>query len=102
MVRYEDMRTDPQQQLERMVEFFGLQKDTQRLKDAVEFSSVENLRKLEKENYFWRSGSRVKAKDTSNPHSFKVRRAKVGGYRDYFDDEQVAVVCGLASGAHYA
>ena len=95
VVRYEDMRTDPQQQLERMVEFFGLQKDTQRLKDAVEFSSVENLRKLEKENYFWRSGSRVKAKDTSNPHSFKVRRAKVGGYRDYFDDGQVARIDAL-------
>ena len=29
------------------------------------------------------------AKDASNPDSFKVRKAKVGGYRDYFDDAQV-------------
>ena len=29
-------------------------------------------------------------RDSANPDSYKVRRAKVGGYRDYFDDEQVA------------
>jgi len=92
MVRYEDMRAEPEKQLARIVEFLGMQPDDRLLKDTVEFASVENLRKLEKENYFWRSGSRVKARDPSNPHSYKVRRAKVGGYRDYFDDEQVAEI----------
>jgi hypothetical protein len=29
-------------------------------------------------------------KDRDNPNTYKVRRAKVGGYRDYFDDDQVA------------
>ena len=53
-------------------------------------ASVENLRKKEQENYFWRSGSRVQAKDVNDPNTFKVRKAKVGGYRDYFDDDQVA------------
>jgi hypothetical protein len=60
------------------------------VKGAVEFASVENMRKMESQNYFWRSGSRVQARDTSNPDSYKVRKAKVGGYRDYFDDEQIA------------
>jgi alcohol sulfotransferase len=60
------------------------------LADTVEFASVENLRKKEQENYFWRSGSRVQAKDVNDPNTFKVRKAKVGGYRDYFDDDQVA------------
>jgi hypothetical protein len=92
VVRYEDLRSDPARELERIVAFLGLQPDAERVKDAVEFASVENLRKLEQENYFWRSGSRVKAKDPSNPHSYKVRRAKVGGYRDYFDDEQLAEI----------
>jgi hypothetical protein len=97
MVRYEDMRTEPEKQLERIVEFLGMQPDEKFLKDTVEFSSVDNLRKLEKENYFWRSGSRVKARDPSNPNSYKVRRAKVGGYRDYFDDDQVARIDALVS-----
>ena len=55
-----------------------------------DFASVEKLRAKEKENYFWRSGSRVQAKDVNNPDSFKVRRAKVGGSKAYFDDDQVA------------
>ena len=32
----------------------------------------------------------MKASNTANPDSYKVRKAKVGGYRDYFNDEQVA------------
>jgi hypothetical protein len=92
LVRYEDLRSDTEKQLARIVEFFGLEPDTQHIRNAVEFATVENLRKMEKENYFWRSGSRVKAKDPSNPHSYKVRRAKVGGYRDYFDDAQLAEI----------
>jgi hypothetical protein len=32
----------------------------------------------------------MRAKDRSNPDSYKVRRAKVGGYRDYFEDDQLA------------
>jgi len=32
----------------------------------------------------------VQAKNVNDPNTFKVRKAKVGGYRDYFDDEQVA------------
>jgi len=95
MVRYEDLRSDPGQQLARIIDFFGLEPDARHIQDAVEFASVENLRKMEKENYFWRSGSRVKAKDPSNPDSFKVRRAKVGGYRDYFDDAQLAEIDAL-------
>lgn len=97
MVRYEDMRAQPEKELPRIIEFLGMEPDDERIRETVEFSSVENLRKLEKENYFWRSGSRVKAKDPSNPHSYKVRRAKVGGYRDYFDDEQVAKIDEMVS-----
>jgi hypothetical protein len=95
LVRYEDLRAEPEKQLARIVEFLGLEPDEAHIKNAVEFASVENLRKMEKENYFWRSGSRVKAKDPKNPHSYKVRRAKVGGYRDYFDDDQLAEIDGM-------
>lgn len=90
VVRYEDLRTQPEREMARLMAFLGETVDPQIVKDAVEFSSVENLRKMESENYFWRSGSRLKAPDSKNPDSYKVRKAKVGGYRDYFDDEEVA------------
>lgn len=90
VVRYEDLRLHPEREMARIVEFLGLEPDADHLKDMAEFASVENLRKKEQDNYFWRSGSRVQAKDLNDPNTFKVRKAKVGGYRDYFDDDQVA------------
>ncbi|MFV8819866.1 sulfotransferase domain-containing protein [Haliea sp. E17] len=90
VVRYEDLRSDPEAQMARIVEFLGMEAKDEFLRDTAEFASVENLRKKEQENYFWRSGSRVQAKDVNDPNTFKVRKAKVGGYKDYFDDAQVA------------
>jgi len=92
VVRYEDLRSHPEREMARVVEFLGMEANEEFLKDTAEFASVENLRKKEQENYFWRSGSRVQAKDVNDPNTFKVRKAKVGGYKDYFDDDQVAQV----------
>jgi hypothetical protein len=63
--------------------------------DAVRFASADNLRELERRRFFRGSGIRMRARDRSNPDSYKVRRAKVGGYRDYFDDEQLARIDAL-------
>ncbi|MEM9254138.1 MAG: sulfotransferase domain-containing protein [Pseudomonadota bacterium] len=90
VVRYEDLRAHPEQEMAKVVAFLGMEPNADYLKDMAEFASVENLRKKEQENYFWRSGSRVQAKDVNDPNTYKVRKAKVGGYRDYFDDAQVA------------
>lgn len=88
IVRYEDLRRDTAGQLRRVLEFMGQQPTDQELADCVSFASVENMRKLEEKSAFWLAGSRMKPGDKANPESFKVRRAKVGGYRDYFDDRQ--------------
>ncbi|MBP9032837.1 MAG: sulfotransferase domain-containing protein [Pseudomonadales bacterium] len=89
LVRYEDMRADTAGTLERIVKFIGTPGTAEQIRGAVEFASVENMRAMETSGTFWKSGSRMVAKDASNPDSFKVRKAKVGGYRDYFDDAQV-------------
>ena len=44
------------------------------------------MKKMEQKKTFWLSGGRMVPKDRDNPNTYKVRRAKVGGYRDYFDD----------------
>ncbi len=41
------------------------------------------------------SSGRMKPGDKNNPDSFKVRRAKVGGYRDYFEDDQIELIDAL-------
>lgn len=89
LVRYEDLRSQPEAVLEGLLEFMETPASEEQIKEAVEFSSYENMKKMEQKKVFWLSGGRLVPKDRTNPHSYKVRRAKVGGYRDYFDDTQV-------------
>jgi hypothetical protein len=90
LVRYEDMRADTAGTLARIVEFIGTPGTTEQITAAVDFASVENMRSMELKRTFWLSGSRMVAKDKDNPDSFKVRKAKVGGYRDYFNDAEAS------------
>jgi hypothetical protein len=89
LLRYEDLRADTHASLARLLEFLGTPATAAEIDAAVAFGSVENMRRLEQEGGF-RGGGRMKPRDPGNPDSFKVRRAKVGGFRDYFDDETVA------------
>lgn len=89
IVRYEDMRSNTGEILEKIVTFLGTPGEQDQIQEAVRFASIENMRNMETKRTFWMSGSRMVAKDKSNPNSYKVRKAKVGGYRDYFDDKQI-------------
>lgn len=95
VIRYEDMRADPARVLGDVLEFFGTPGTAANVQAAVEFAKFENLRRLEAEKAF--RGRRLAPTDPDNPDSFKVRRGKVGGYRDYFDDAQIAAIDRLTS-----
>ncbi|MCZ6830847.1 MAG: sulfotransferase domain-containing protein [Gammaproteobacteria bacterium] len=88
LTRYEDLRSQPEQEMERIIDFLGLEPRSEWIADCVQFASLENLRTKERANHF--RGSRLQAGDPDNPDSYKVRRAKVGGYKDYFSDQEVA------------
>jgi hypothetical protein len=90
LLRYEDLRAAPQDTLCALLEFMGTPGTAGEIQEAVEFSSYENMKKMEQKKTFWLSGGRMVPKDRDNPNTYKVRRAKVGGYRDYFDDDQAA------------
>ncbi len=92
IIRYEDMRADPGRELGRVLDFFELATTPQQLEEAVAFASYDNMKRLEQQQVFRTHGQRLVPGNRENPDSYKVRRAKVGGYRDYFDDEQVAVI----------
>ncbi len=97
LLRYEDMKSHPQETLARLVEFMGTPATDAQIREAVEFSSYENMKKMEAKNTFWLSGGRMVPGNRSNPDSYKVRRAKVGGYRDYFDNQQVEQIEAMVS-----
>lgn len=88
IVRYEDMRKEPGAVLTRIMEFTGTDVSAEQVQEAVDFAAYDNMKKMEEDKFFKGSGARVKPGDKNNPQSFKVRKAKVGGYRDYFSDEQ--------------
>jgi hypothetical protein len=93
IVRYEDMRERPEETFARVMDFMnGTPSQSDAIAAAVEYASVENMRKLEEKNTFWLAGGRMKPGKKGDPDSYKVRRAKVGGYRDYFDDAQAAEI----------
>jgi hypothetical protein len=93
IVRYEDMRSNTEGTLNRVMEFINASPpDAEAVSGAVEYSSVENMRKLEEQNVFWLAGGRMKPGKKGDPNTYKVRRAKVGGYRDYFDAAQAAEI----------
>tara|TARA_B100001540_G_scaffold211565_1_gene186490 strand:- start:3095 stop:4039 length:945 start_codon:yes stop_codon:yes gene_type:complete len=92
LVRYEDLRARPQEELRRMLDFIGVQATDAQVEAAVEFSSFDNMKKMESGAQSLLAGGRMKPRDKDNPDSYKVRRAKVGGYRDYFSDEEVAAI----------
>ncbi len=92
VVRYEDLRADPHKKLAEVLEFMGTPGDSEEVAGAVEYAAFENMRKLETGGSFRHIGRRLLPGSSSNPDSYKVRRAKVGGYRDYFDAEQLAEI----------
>lgn len=89
LLRYEDMQADPVRELRRVIDFLGLSSiPDEVIEEAVEYASFQNMQRIE-------SGAEVrsfklKPGDVNDKNSYKVRRGKVGGYRDELTRDQVA------------
>lgn len=86
MIRYEDLRHNTAATLRLVTDFLGERFSDEQIQAAVEFGSVENLRELEHTGYF--SNSSLRLRNAQDPDTFKVRKAKVGGYQDDLTEEQ--------------
>lgn len=94
-VRYEDLRAEPARELKRITELMGESFSEQEIAEAVAFGSFDNLSSLEQQGFFRQRGLRPGRR--GDPESRKVRRAKVGGWRDYFTPEQAAELEAIAA-----
>ena len=95
LLRYEDVQADPKTALRQLCDFLGEQASEAELEAAVAFTSFEQLQKMERQHFF--GSERMHPRDDSDPNAFKVRRGKVGGYRDYLDDRQIAMMDDLVA-----
>jgi len=91
LVRYEALRASPAEHFRDLLAVFGEPSaDANVFQEALEFSRFENMQKLEAAGAF--DSNILHPGDVRDPESFKVRRGKVGGYREYLsvDDQQFA------------
>jgi hypothetical protein len=87
-IRYEELRTDPARAMRQLVDLIGESFTDDDIREAVTFGSFDNLRKLEAAGFFRRGG--LSRRDPTDQETFKVRRGKIAGYRDYFTAAQLA------------
>lgn len=82
-MRYEAMKADTAGELARLVRHLRIGEVKEAaVRQAVEFAAFENMKRMEATDAF---GSPIlRARDTSDPNSFKVREGKVGGFRKHF------------------
>lgn len=89
LVRYEDMRHDPGKELRRILEFVGQQPSAGEIEDSVTYASLEQMRERERQAAADATvSSRLRPGDAGDLSTFKTRRGKVGGWRDYLTPEQ--------------
>jgi alcohol sulfotransferase len=87
VLSYERLREDPQQELAPLWPFLGLDEDEHAVEVAIERSKFENLQKLEEQEQI--PGFEY---DVSDPEARRVRRGKIGGWRDYLDEDEAEYV----------
>ena len=88
LARYEDLRAQPLPTLKKITQLMGENFSEDEIRAAVEWGSFDNLQKLETGGTFSQGG--MKLVDAGDPSTFKVRRGKVGRYREDFNAQQVA------------
>ena len=90
LIRYEDLHQDPAAILRDLFGFVNVPVSEAHIRAAVDFGAFTNVRKLELSGTYAADGSKMKIIDKDNLDSFKARRGKVAGYRDYFSQSQIA------------
>ena len=87
VVRYEDLHTDPRNELRKVLEFVGLAVDATVIDEAVRYGSFENMRRLEETDELrsWR----LRPVRRGDFDTYKTRKGRVGGYVEELSPENI-------------
>jgi hypothetical protein len=86
IIRYESVRASPAEHFRSLLTALGeTAPDMSIFQSALDFSQFENMKKMEAAGAF--DSKILRPGDVRDPESFKVRRGKVGGYREYLSAE---------------
>jgi hypothetical protein len=94
-VSYEAMRADPHGTLGRVAAFIDRPFTEEEIAAAVAFAAFDSLQAKERAGFF--PNFRLRPGDVRDSQSYKVRRGRVGGYREDFMPEQAAELDALVA-----
>jgi hypothetical protein len=93
LVRYESLQSQAIDEMEKIAEFLGVSADPERIAFAIQQSSADRMRELEKkQGMLWSS-----TRETRQDKPF-VRAAKAGGWRNELPEASVAEIEGAWGG----
>jgi hypothetical protein len=91
LLRYEALQADPLASFTELLRFFKLpDHGADAVGEAVGFGRFDNLRALEQNDSFF--NWRLSPPADGDPEGYKIRRGKVGGFRDYLSGADIAYV----------
>lgn len=92
LLRYETLRSDPARNFREVLTALGEHVPSPTAyAAALAFSDFDNMKKLEAAGAF--ESKILRAGDVADPESFKVRRGKIGGHREYLSADEAAYAC---------
>ena len=90
-IRYEDLHRNTSSTVRKVLDFIGeVNVDEKLLESSVKYCSFSNLRKLERQDTF--KSNILRPANNVDSESFKVRRGRVEGYREYMSEKDVEFI----------
>lgn len=88
VLSYEELRRDPVPSFEALTRGLGIEAERDELKAALEAASVQKMREVEAVS----GVGQPQEYDFEDPNARRVRKAKVGGWREEMDDDTIALL----------
>ncbi|MBL4716758.1 MAG: hypothetical protein COC01_09960 [Bacteroidetes bacterium] len=86
LIKYEDLRTNTSLALNKIADFFDLKKDEYLIEKAIEYSSIENMKKFNNERKELHEKMKI---DTSIPF---IRQGNAEEWKEHFDAESLSLL----------
>jgi hypothetical protein len=90
IIQYENIHKKGIEEILQLLSFLEDKPDKDIIEKALEKSEFKKMRKVEKKELI--DNDKLKPADKEDPESFKVRKGKVGGYKEYLDQETINYV----------
>ena len=90
VVRYEDMKANTYPEIERVFKFLSVPVTPDEIRQAIDYASFQNMRKMEVEGSDQLRAGVMASRDLDRPNSFKVRKGSIGGYTAELSAESIA------------